>query len=196
MNGSLEARPASDPHADPAPQRAAPFELVVLEGEGELGEGGRGTTRRGMVLRGLLLIAGAVGIGAAGMEARTMAGGASGDVRLRLRAVRLRSVAPGVQPGSLPGPGDDRLVTATLVDSAGRTVGELRTALAPGAPDAVEVQRLVLDDGTLVGLGENGDFAVVGGTGRFAGATGSYVTRPGDDDELELVFDLLGSERR
>jgi hypothetical protein len=42
------------------------------------------------------------------------------------------------------------------------------------------MQRLVFPDGTIVGvglLGLDGDFAIVGGTGRYDGVGGSYALR-------------------
>jgi hypothetical protein len=76
----------------------------------------------------------------------------------------------------------------------GEALGELyaNTFAQPGpfgpiSPDSspLELQTLCLRDGTLFGLGapvsgacEARAFAVLGGTGRFAGARGSYVERP------------------
>ena len=57
--------------------------------------------------------------------------------------------------------------------------------LGPGAASAdterLELHTFKLRDGTIVGSGTSGaldgEFAILGGTGRYAGARGTYLTR-------------------
>jgi hypothetical protein len=88
-------------------------------------------------------------------------------------------------------------VLADLVDGVGATVGSLtgvsHCTAAPLSSDdspvgAVEMHTLRLHDGTILAMGTapavawgTGAFAVVGGTGRYAGATGSYVAEQQND---------------
>jgi len=94
------------------------------------------------------------------------------------------------------------------VDSAGVKVGEFYATCTcvnapfgagPLAAAFVEYHTLNLSDGTLTGMGtsqgEESTFAIVGGTGRYAGARGSYVARQlpvelGGDGTAELVVTI------
>jgi len=94
------------------------------------------------------------------------------------------------------------------VDSAGAKVGELYATCTcvnapfgagPLAAAFVEQHTLNLKEGTLTGMGtsqgEESTFAIVGGTGRYAGARGSYVARQfpvelGGDGTAELVVTI------
>jgi hypothetical protein len=69
----------------------------------------------------------------------------------------------------------------------------------PLAAAFVEQHTLNLGEGTLTGMGtsqgEESTFAIVGGTGRYAGARGSYVARQlplefGGDGTAELVMTI------
>jgi hypothetical protein len=77
-----------------------------------------------------------------------------------------------------------------LLDRPGGVkIGEFFSALfalgSPfGTPDATQLEyhTFNLHDGTIIGLGTAGaggesEYAIVGGTGRFAGARGTYVAR-------------------
>lgn len=78
-----------------------------------------------------------------------------------------------------------------LLDAKGRLVGSflgsrLAAPLRPGALDAgasVEMHTFTLEHGTILGMGSAlpgaGVFAVVGGSGRYAGLRGSYTARQG-----------------
>jgi hypothetical protein len=95
-----------------------------------------------------------------------------------------------------------------LDEGTGRKVGEFYSACfcmaAPFGPGPlaaanVELHNLNLLDGTLVGMGSAGadanTYAIVGGTGRYQGAVGSYVARQrplelGGDGTAEFVVTL------
>jgi len=108
-----------------------------------------------------------------------------------------------------PERGQRQVVFGELVDgpiaSAGVKVGEFYATCTcvnapfgagPLAAAFIEHHTLNLSDGTLTGIGtsQGGEstFAIVGGTGRYAGARGSYVARQlsaelGGDGTAELV---------
>ena len=107
------------------------------------------------------------------------------------------------------GSAGERVVRAgELLDGpAGRPIGEfftsgfrLETALGPHplAGSNLEFQTFQLPEGTLFGIGAPGgsgerSFAVLGGTGRFGGASGSYVERDraaAPDGAIEFVLTL------
>ena len=82
--------------------------------------------------------------------------------------------------------------------SRGRKVGEFFATYyrlnAPGKvaahePGSLELHTFLLPDGTLVGSGvataatdSEGHFAIIGGTGRYQGARGSYLARQSHED--------------
>jgi hypothetical protein len=146
-----------------------------------------GVTRRAALLSGL----GAAGAAVAG----GFVVGRSGDVPATM-TLRLRDVVhgrPGVAPGEFPPAGTHAVPFGRLEDANGNPVGTLDSVVAPST-DGVRVQHtLSLEDGTIIGLGPidmSGPYAVVGGSGRYAGVTGSYHLRALDDTEDE-AHDLL-----
>lgn len=115
----------------------------------------------------------------------------------------------GVARGHLPKPGDRLAVTGELLGSRGQKIGEFYASSifvgaphgdTPAAASYVETHHFNLPGGTLVGSGTwhvNGGsrFAIVGGTGRYAGASGSYQAeqRPiqmGGDGSASFTFTL------
>ena len=89
----------------------------------------------------------------------------------------------------------------------GRAAGELHGASfalhGPGAhasdTERLELHTFKLHDGTIIGSGTSGalegEFAILGGTGRYAGARGTYVARQnrrelGGDGTAEFRFEL------
>ena len=166
----------------------------------------RPTTRLGILKRGVLLAAGAAGLGA-GRAGATPGAAAPSFV---LYGRNLRSLSRERRPGELPLAGERLTGHAELLDAPlGRHVGELHAAAftlhGPGEPrvgdaERMELQTFVLEEGTLVGTGAagalGGEFAVLGGTGRYAGARGTYVVRhtgpdPGGDGTAEFAFTLV-----
>ncbi len=137
------------------------------------------TTRRRALGRIGLALAGTLGIGAgsaAALRGSRPPSTVARDGQLRLHAAGLRT-APGFRHprNAVAHPIDP---FADLLDDRRQTVGSFRTAtLGTGSLHTFE-----LPHGLLLGLGAGGlegtSHAVVGGTGRFAGATGSYTIAP------------------
>jgi hypothetical protein len=160
------------------------------------------TTRRGILGRGLLLIGGVAGLGAAG--GRVAFGRRRDEDTLVLYA---RNVRSGRRLGALPLEGERLSVRGELLaQPEGESVGEflaaafaLGGAAHPAEAERLELHTFKLPDGSLFGTGSAGQyegaFAITGGTGRFAGAQGTYVARQshedlGGDGSAEFVFSL------
>ena len=141
-----------------------------------------GQSRRGVLTRGLLAAAGALGVGAAARAAPAP------TTELRLHGTSWRLDAPGRRRGEQIRRGDHGTVHGELLDAPGRTSlgrffgSRMAVQSAPGghvrADASVEVHTFVLRDGTILGMGTSlpGEslFAIVGGTGAYTGASGSY----------------------
>ena len=191
--GAQRAPEADESLEEPAVRR--PLELVVTSDDDDLG-GGEGTTRRAMVTRGLLLVAGAFGAGVAatrlndGGEPKPVAT-PGGSVKLSLASPDVRWFDGASEPGKLPAAGAVKAPHGTLYDSKGHEVGDFSTAVMSGAGTPMAMLRLEFTDGTIVGVGsgmlDGSEYAVIGGTGRFDGTTGSFVARTsGKNAEFSL----------
>jgi hypothetical protein len=150
------------------------------------------TTRRGIVAGGLALLGG-LGLGAAATS-RATDGGKESAHTLNLRAPRFRVGNPDATPG-IPGRPTRLEGEAELVDSRGKAAGMFSSVVLPSGRDGVELHTFQLDGGTLLGMGRVGGYAVVGGTGAFAGASGAYVFEHlaehlGGDGSAHFVIDL------
>jgi hypothetical protein len=157
------------------------------------------TTRRGVLGRGLMVLA---GLGAAVAGRPAFARARPGSLVLYGRNWRGYGHGRGLPLE------DDRLSVRgdLLARPDGGPVGEFfATAFAfGGAPHPAHAERLELHTfklagGTIFGTGTvgglEGAFAIVGGTGRYAGAHGTYVARQGHpelggDGAAQFVFDL------
>jgi len=147
-----------------------------------------GTGRRTLLQRGLALIGGVAAIGGcAAWSAREADAAAVRRGSTMTVYGRKRPVA---------GDNDARIMTfGELLDAPdGRSIGEFHTncfclstplGLQPAAGSSLEFHVLQLKDGTLFGMrgGTRPDgtplpSAVIGGTARYAGASGSFVERP------------------
>jgi hypothetical protein len=177
---------------------------------------GAGTSRRTVITRGLWAAAGAAGAGVAGLS--VLGNGRSaplpvavGVSPLGLPALQprpfsvyvrdIRFSAPDQKPGSLSGSGVFGVPHGRLQDEGGETLGSLSGGLLPGRAGQISVHRLTFGDGTLIGMGSGGldeqEYAVVGGTGRFAGVSGSYFTKlqPGEyGRDAEFVITVAGTK--
>ena len=160
------------------------------------------TSRRGILGRGLLLLG---GLGAAAGGRLAFEHGVK-DGSLVLYGRNWRGYGNG-RSGGLPLEGDRISVRGELLaQPGGEPVGEFfATAFAlggaahPAQSERLELHTFKLREGTIFGTGTAGGmeeaFAVQGGTGRFAGAQGTYVARqahtePGGDGGAEFVFAL------
>jgi hypothetical protein len=177
------------------------------------------TTRRTVLRKGFLALAGVCGLRAAGSAVAVPpaeAGAGPTATSLTLYGRRWRSYAQGKRAGELPARGDRLVASGDLHASpGGDKVGEFHAAVfslaapgevGPAGAGSLELHTIVLPEGSIIGTGtaspdpERDDtFAVLGGTGRFAGARGSYVARQryrelGGDGTAELTLHLLTGE--
>ena len=167
------------------------------------------TTRAGALKRLALAAGGVAGIGLVGKtaladEPEAVTVEALPLKRTRRQTVRLygtswRLAAPGVEAGQLPTPADLRVPEGKLVDKRGRELGSFRAASLLGSGSPIQLHTFDLVDGTILGIGAVGvhenPFAIVGGTGRYAGVTGTYVAKQsprelGGDGTAEFTITL------
>lgn len=166
-------------------------------------EGLRSPNRRTLLRRGLLLIAGALGLVAAERQSgggQAVAAPSRPDVALAHRAATLRLYGRGWRPQAQAhllgrrSDGDHLVGYGELLDAPdGVLVGRFCTnGFCPETPfghalaasPTIEFQTLTLEDGTLFGMGaaaldagSEKTYAILGGTGLFAGARGTYAAR-------------------
>jgi len=169
-----------------------------------------GQSRRGLLKRAGLVAAGLVGVGAgAGGGLALTRNGSTAD-ELVLHGASWRLQVRDRLPGERLQPGDRGTVFGELLDRpGGQAVGTFhgsRVAVesAPGgaiSPDgSLELHTFRLPGGTILGMGSviGGEsvFSIVGGTGRFAGARGSYTAdqrlrEQGGDGTAQFTLNLI-----
>ncbi len=177
------------------------------------------TTRRSALQRGLVLAAGAVALpvtvpdarGAPAPPAPSTPPAVNAGKTVKFYARRLLVHCPPQKPGQLPAWSGALHSHGDLLDRPdGAKIGEFSaTCLGPESPfgcagtdHAVELQTLKVANGTLFGIGSAGPtadgeraHAILGGTGCFAGAQGSYVIRQNPSgrgaDSVEFLITLL-----
>ncbi len=181
--------------------------------------------RREALKRGFLMIGAAVGVGTAG-KALVSSSGDSAPARSRgprmeqltLHGRQWHLTSTELKPGQLPDKGSRLLGRGELVDAPGATgtaIGEFHATSfgidSPGRAGAdgaatLEFHTFNLSDGTLMGSGtaraslDAADvFAIVGGTGKYVGARGSYVARQqplelGGDGTAQFTLTLITEE--
>src|SRR5262249_24734931 len=143
--------------------------------------------------RALFVAAGALGLGgavkqshASNVQAAKPSRGLGTELKLYGRNLHLHAAER--RAGELPRKGDRHTAYAELLDRPeGAAVGHFWAAHLPlGSPFAaassLEIHTFDLGDGTIHGLGSaargsDGTFVVLGGTGTYSGATGSYLAR-------------------
>ena len=177
--------------------------------------------RRSLLGRGALLVAGAATFGFLGRGEQPAAVPTAvpavpavpdvpeiGAPVLRFVGQSWHTVSQDRRPGQLPEPGDRTTMYGELMGADGGKLGEFYSACfcvgspfgpGPFAASNVELHTFNLAGGSITGMGtasagEN-VYAVVGGTGEYAGATGSYVARQrpfelGGDGTAEFVVTL------
>jgi hypothetical protein len=149
------------------------------------------SSRRSLLGRGFLLVAGALGIGAAGGAGSARAARKLRATQLRLYGQNFHLHAPSHRPGQIPTGGDRHSAFGELLDRRGGTViGNFTAAhLTQESPFAavvssLEIHTFTLGDGTIHGIGSavrgaDGQFLILGGTGRYSGIQGGYLARQG-----------------
>ena len=172
--------------------------------------------RRSLIGKGALLAAGAATLGWLGRRddpgaAVKSAVAAPSDVGARVVSFVGRSwhlVSADRRAGEPPQPGDRLTMYGELLGQGGEKAGEFYSACfcvgspfgqSPHAAGNVEFHTFNLTGGSITGMGtasagEN-VYAIVGGTGEYVGATGSYVARQrpfelGGDGTAEFVLSL------
>jgi hypothetical protein len=161
-------------------------------------EGGPKASRRAILRHGVVALgalAGVVGLTGAAGRARTgnlLAATIPGTTVLTLHGKDWHLSAPGLRRGDLPKRGDQVSLTGAIGMAAGaERVGSFLASVqhldspgghGPYAKAQLETHTFLLPDGTLFGMGttisgSEGVFAIVGGTGRYIGASGSYTGR-------------------
>lgn len=148
-----------------------------------------GHSRRSLIGRGFVGLAAALGLGAgAGVTAARTSGG---DEEAAPRTLRLDGrgwtlTTPGRRTGERVQPGDRSTVHGQLLDGnrvVGSFIGSRQAAPSvSGGLDAdasLELHTFTLEGGTILGMGSAlpgaGTFAIVGGSGTYANARGSYT---------------------
>jgi hypothetical protein len=158
------------------------------------------TNRRDALKKGLAFVGASVGAGAASQIALAGTGSdvaakKTAGATLVLHGRHWHITSQDIGRGELPPEGVRMLARGDLVDKAarGRKIGEFfatyyrlnaHSKVSPHEPGSLELHTFVFPDGTIVGSGtasagadSQGDFAILGGTGRYLEARGSYVAR-------------------
>ena len=174
-------------------------------------------SKRNFLKRGVVMLVAGLGGVLAGRSHKASAAfdlnsNAPTSIRFTLYGRRWHHYSPDRRRGQPPSKGDQVAKYGELLDRSGRAkVGEfysnglhLGEPLGPGpfAATALETHTFTLSDGTVVGMGvaagpaRTSTFAVVGGTGRYAGVRGSYRTvqhpqEHGGDGSATFEFDLV-----
>ena len=171
-------------------------------------EGAATTTRGGVLKRLALLAGGAAGLGAVGgklvggqaaVPAAVPAATGRKTKTVVLHGRNWRNTVHDAEPGRLPAAGAPRTPAGQIVDARGRDLGTFRAANLIGTGGPLQLQTFDLFDGTIMGIGAAGihesPFAIVGGTGRYVGVSGTYVAKQsprelGGDGTAEFTLTL------
>ena len=161
------------------------------------------TNRRDALRNAFALLGAAVGIGAASNNltaAKESPGETNQGERLVLQARGLRINSQDLRRGELPQAGIRMMARAEIVRGSlsnqkmGDFFATYHRVNTPGKvadhePGSLEQHTFILPEGTIFGSGvatsgmeSEGQFAIVGGTGRYLGARGSYTARQSHAD--------------
>ena len=144
--------------------------------------------RRSVLTRGLAGLAAAVALFVGRSDGRPSAVALSGSAPIGPRTTRLygrgwTAHADDLKFGELPKPGERYAVHGEILDRPnGKKVGDFASAVFTLATfgSTVEMHTINLAGGSIIGMGSGSGakrtFAIVGGTGRYTGARGSYAT--------------------
>jgi hypothetical protein len=166
-----------------------------------------GQSRRSLLGRGLVGLAAAVGIGAGAGVTAARTGGAEPEPRtIRLDGRGWTLTTPGRRLGERVQPGDRSSVHGQLLEGdrvVGSFIGSRVAApAASGGLDAdasLELHTFTLEHGTILGMGSalpgGSVFSIVGGSGAYANARGSYTAEQqafelGGDGSATFVLTL------
>ena len=161
------------------------------------------TNRRDALRGAFALLGAAFGIGAASNDltaAKESPGEPNQGKQLVLQARRLRIGSQDLRRGELPQAGIRMMARAEIVSGSlsnqkmGDFFATYHRVNTPGKvanhePGSIEQHTFILPEGTIFGSGvatsgmeSEGQFAIVGGTGRYLGARGSYNARQSHAD--------------
>jgi hypothetical protein len=157
--------------------------------------------RRYALKRGLVLIGAAFGLGTASKvvvaTGESNAGGLASErlpASIKLYGRRWRLTSQKLRSGELPPEGERMLARGELLDGPrGRKVGEFYATyyrlnahgrVGPDEAGSLQLHTFNLPGGSIAGsgtakagIGAEDHFAIIGGTGRYSGARGSYIAR-------------------
>ena len=153
---------------------------------------GQRATRRSILKRGLIAaggVASVAGLGAAAARGAHLALPAGRSSVLKLAGVNWHASIDGKRSGQQPAPGERVTHHGELRDAAGAKVGEFYSdgvfvgaplGAGPFAASHFEMHTFNLAGGSIAGMGTTSasgpsTYAIIGGTGRYSGATGSYT---------------------
>ncbi len=150
------------------------------------------TTRRALLGTGIAGIASAAGYGLLRREP-------DATPPIVLTGTDWQLVRPGVEPGQLPPPGTPVYPAGTLRSESGDVVGSFR---AGAGQEGMVSHRIELADGAILGVGPaaltHETFTIVGGTGRYTGAGGTYELQqnplPIGDGSAALTLNVVTPE--
>ena len=162
-------------------------------------------SRRDLLKGGMSLAVGAIGVGAVTEPAAEAASG----LTMTFDGIAVTARVHGTSRWRLPKPDDHVTIHGRITDGRGAEGTFSATGVATRFPGSdqlalLEQHLFVMHDGTLTGAGQRtgptGTFAVTGGTGKYAGARGSYTadispSSLGGDGTARFELNLTIQER-